>query len=86
MGYAQYYCYHNGNQLGPISMDELRNLNIRRDTMVWRDGLQDWVAAGSLPELSGIFAYSAPLSLQTHRKTFAKTAKVFAIFGIIASS
>ena len=89
---TQYFCYINGQQYGPMGMNDLRAYNINRDTLVWREGWADWIPAGNVPELSVLF-YNSPnvppvQSVPTNpkRKTFAKTAKVFAIFGIIASS
>lgn len=102
---TQYYCYLNGEQRGPMPVEELKALNIKRETLVWREGLENWVSAGALSELSVLFApapapatvaaaplytpapAAAPRPAQANprRKTFAKTAKVFGIFGIIAS-
>lgn len=44
----------NGQAQGPYPEEEIRNMldsgSITMSTMVWRDGMADWVAAGNLPE------------------------------------
>ncbi|MBO7541341.1 MAG: DUF4339 domain-containing protein [Bacteroidales bacterium] len=104
---TQYFCYINGQQYGPVGINDIKAYHLNRDTLVWREGLENWVPAGTLSELSVLFApapppapatvaaaplytpapASAPRATQVapRRKTFAKTAKVFGIWGIIAS-
>lgn len=53
------YLYHvivNGQQRGPYNVAAFPSLGVTRQTMVWREGLTDWVAAGTLPELNAYFA------------------------------
>lgn len=87
---TQYFCYLNGKKVGPLSKELLYKLNIQRDTLVWRNGLQNWVAAGSLPELLDLFIGIPPkipeIPKETPMSKFAKTVKVFAIFGIIVAA
>ena len=91
---TQYYCYLNGQQLGPMPLEALRAINIKRETLVWHVGMENWSSAGTLPELSALFAANSPKPPQISsatdapqkRKTFAKTAKVFSIFGIICAA
>ena len=52
----QYYMIIDGRQAGPFVAGELRYHGIRPDSMVWRQGLSDWVAASTLVELAGLFA------------------------------
>lgn len=54
-----YFYSDNGEQRGPVSYDELNQIGISKNTLVWRDGLDDWKEAGSIPELSGLFAETA---------------------------
>ena len=50
----QYYYSHNGtDQLGPVSIDEFRKLNLPPGTLVWRDGMANWMPASQVPELAG---------------------------------
>lgn len=52
-----YYYTIDGRRFGPFSLDEMKakrkNQEIGSDTLVWKDGLIDWVKADELSELSG---------------------------------
>jgi hypothetical protein len=51
------YFYTNGqSQFGPFTYQELGMQGITPATQVWYQGLENWTAAGSLPELAGLFA------------------------------
>lgn len=54
----QYYIIINGSQMGPYSKEELRIQGLSPDSIVWRQGLTDWVPAATLPELIDILADS----------------------------
>jgi len=58
-----YYIGHYG-QLGPLTRDQLNELIegevVAHDTYVWKIGMSEWVAAGSVSELSIHFASRAP--------------------------
>ncbi len=51
-----YYIVIDGKQQGPFTQEELRHCNLSTETYIWREGLTNWVKAGTLPELSGILA------------------------------
>lgn len=55
-----YFYSDDGNQHGPVSYDDLKKAGISKETLVWRDGFDDWQEAGSVPELNGLFVESAP--------------------------
>lgn len=40
----QYYVYHNGQQIGPISWNELMRRGYPPDTLVWSEGMANWQA------------------------------------------
>ncbi|MFC5412005.1 CD225/dispanin family protein [Larkinella bovis] len=48
----QYYYLEGNQQFGPFSLDELRSKNIQPTTKVWAQGLPDWVAAQTVPEIN----------------------------------
>lgn len=50
----QYYIIVNGSQLGPYSAEELRYQGLTPESLVWREGLSEWVAASTLAELSAL--------------------------------
>lgn len=39
------------HQVGPMSLDDLMAGGITGDTMVWREGLEEWAKAGNLPDV-----------------------------------
>lgn len=51
----EYFAIINGAQAGPMSKAQLALAGITPETMVWRQGLQDWVKAETLPDLNDVF-------------------------------
>ncbi len=47
----QYFIMYNGQQVGPMSVEQLKAYGLKADSMVWAEGLTDWVAAYTIPEL-----------------------------------
>ena len=58
-------------QLGPLSEDQMLELIesqvITRETFVWKDGMQDWVHAASIPAFARVMAPSGPPPVPTGR-------------------
>ena len=52
----QYYLQQNGQPIGPFEMDQLVANGCTPNSMVWREGLPQWVQAKDLEELAGCFA------------------------------
>lgn len=54
----------NGGQAGPYDMNTLSamaaNGQLTRETLVWRQGMANWIAAGQVPELASVFASTPP--------------------------
>jgi hypothetical protein len=51
---VQYYYADGDVQKGPFAKAELATQGLRPETLVWHDGLAEWQAAGTLPELSDV--------------------------------
>ena len=49
-----YYIDKNGQQQGPVEINELIKSGITRNTKVWKQGMADWQEANALPELSDL--------------------------------
>jgi hypothetical protein len=46
------YFLHDGNSaVGPFNLEELKAKKISRETLIWFDGNEDWIKAGSINEL-----------------------------------
>ncbi|ESU28364.1 hypothetical protein FLJC2902T_17150 [Flavobacterium limnosediminis JC2902] len=56
----QYYYEINGIQTGPVTIEELKNVNISRNTLIWFEGLDNWIKAGEDEELREIFKSIPP--------------------------
>lgn len=51
----EYFAIINHEQIGPITKTELRHLDVYPETMMWREGLDDWKPASEIPELADLF-------------------------------
>lgn len=56
----KYYYIDNDIQIGPLTFTELKLSGIKKDTMVWFNGMADWAQAGTVAELNPIFKNLSP--------------------------
>jgi len=61
---VMYYYATNGQQLGPVPFDKLKELFatriINRDSLVWKQGLSEWTALKEIEELKTFLGGSTP--------------------------
>ena len=61
---VQYMVAINGQQYGPYNMQQMQQMaqsnQINASVLVWAQGMSQWVAAGSVPELATLFAVAPP--------------------------
>jgi len=61
---VQYYYALNGQQLGPISFDQLKllfaNRTINKEVLVWKQGMANWTALKDVEELKVFLGGSTP--------------------------
>lgn len=61
---VQYLVAINGQQYGPYNLQQMQQMaqsgQINASVFVWAQGLPQWVAAGSVPELAQLFAATPP--------------------------
>lgn len=55
-----FFIIYNGQQLGPIPKDQLKNYGLNPNTMVWTEGMLNWAPAYSVPELKDILQPNTP--------------------------
>jgi hypothetical protein len=59
-----FFAIVNGQQAGPFDMNALKQMavsnQLNKDTLVWRQGMAGWAAAGSVPEFSQVFGAVPP--------------------------
>ncbi|MBK7799827.1 MAG: DUF4339 domain-containing protein [Saprospiraceae bacterium] len=56
----KYFYIKNEKELGPFDLEELKSEKIKRDTLVWFQGIKDWTKASNVPELDELFIYLPP--------------------------
>jgi uncharacterized membrane protein YhaH (DUF805 family) len=55
------YFYSNGQEKeGPVTFEELRNLDINPDTLIWHEGMDTWKVAKFIDELQEILELNPP--------------------------
>lgn len=54
-----FYIDPQGEQKGPLNIDELRNNQITKETKVWTQGMPEWQGAYEVEELQHLFEVSA---------------------------
>jgi hypothetical protein len=55
-----FFYVQEGVQKGPYSLEELKQHKIQPNTLVWRAGLQNWLPAKDLEDLSSLFWQTPP--------------------------
>ena len=58
MGISYYFMDKANKQVGPLSLDELKQRGITRETPVWREGMPNWVQA---KDITGIYCNTETL-------------------------
>lgn len=55
---TKYFYIDNEAQKGPYTFVELKSLNIKQNTPIWHEGIENWTTASELEELKGLFVVS----------------------------
>jgi hypothetical protein len=55
----EYYYANNDQKVGPLSKEALKG-KIAKDTLIWKEGMKDWVKASELSELKDLFQNEPP--------------------------
>lgn len=55
-----FYLDANQQQKGPIAPSDFMRTGITKDTLIWKNGMAGWQAAGNIPELSSYFHTTPP--------------------------
>jgi GYF domain 2 len=57
---ALYFYSVDNKKNGPFTFEELAKKDIQRTTLIWRDGLNDWISAESLDDFKDYFKSTPP--------------------------
>lgn len=55
-----YYILEQGQKKGPFNLQELKTKNIQPTSYIWTFGMNDWIEAQKVPELSDLFREIPP--------------------------
>ncbi|MDQ3192930.1 MAG: SPFH domain-containing protein [Bacteroidota bacterium] len=60
----QFFMVANGQQTGPFNEIAIKQMiqqgNLKQESLVWKEGMAEWLAAGTVPELKNLFQQSPP--------------------------
>lgn len=63
-GNVKFFAVVNGQQSGPFDLAVIKQMissgQVTKETLVWKDGMASWSAAGSVSDLSGLFGGTPP--------------------------
>jgi len=61
---SSYYVAFNNQQVGPFDVqalpDKIISGQLTRQTLVWKQGMPEWIAAEKVPELASLFQSGPP--------------------------
>lgn len=81
---SEYYILNGSEQQGPLPIEQLRG-RVTPQTLVWREGLPDWIRAGDLPELSGLFVPEGAVPPPTQGQTVGTKPKDYLVESILVT-
>lgn len=56
------YFYSNGKEKeGPLTLEELKRIELQPTTLIWYEGLDDWTPAGKIVELTSVLEPHSPI-------------------------
>lgn len=82
----KYFYIKDDNKLGPFDIEELKSENLKRDTLVWFQGIKDWTKAAEIKELGELFIHLPPPVPTGQTKKFRISVQLMAlilIFGCV---
>lgn len=81
---SEYYILNGSEQQGPLPIEQLRG-RVTPQTLVWREGLPDWIRAGDLPELSGLLVPAGTVLPPTQGQTVGTKPKDYLVESILVT-
>ncbi len=56
----KWFILYNGQQVGPMTKEQLLHYGLNPNSQVWREGMPAWVAVYTLPELMSMLPQNTP--------------------------
>lgn len=85
MNNKKYFIAENDEQKGPFSYNELQEMRISRTTLIWKEGLDDWTAAGKIQQLQSLLKITPPKLPQNQEKKKKKDNTLNVNLGIVTT-
>lgn len=86
---SQFYYTDGKERFGPFTIDQLVDKNITENTLVWKEGLPDWVPARNLSELQPLFpqqsSFPPPVNLSYNTQVIEAPPKNWLIESILVT-
>jgi len=57
---ANWYLIQNNMQVGPVDETQLASIGLTPETLVWREGMNEWLPASQVPDLRHFFNGATP--------------------------
>ena len=54
----EFFIIKDGSQQGPFTLEELADAGVSSETLVWREGMEQWTPAWKVPEMKGVLSGS----------------------------
>jgi hypothetical protein len=80
----KYFYISRNRKYGPFNVEELKSENLDRDTLVWFQGIKDWVKASEVEELAEIFIHLPPPIPVRHNKIFRLSILILSIAMVLS--
>lgn len=80
----KYFYIKDDNKLGPFDIEELKSENLKRDTLVWFQGIKDWTKASEIKELGELFIHLPPPVPTGQTKKFRISVQLMALILIFS--
>ena len=55
-----YYIYDNGQQIGPLTIEQLKKHNLSPQSRIWHEGLTEWGKVQDFPEIASALSLQLP--------------------------
>ncbi|MDD2745276.1 MAG: DUF4339 domain-containing protein [Candidatus Gracilibacteria bacterium] len=81
----KYFYIKEEKKLGPFDFEELKSAEIKRDTLVWVQGIKDWTKASEVSELSELFIHLPPPIPNIQTKIYRISLQLLALTCLVSS-
>jgi hypothetical protein len=81
----KYYYIKDENKLGPFDLEDLKSTDIKRDTLVWFQGIKDWTRATEISELGELFIHHPPPIPNIQTKNYRKLLQILTLTCLVGS-